>query len=42
MTASALHQIITDEITQNGPLPFVEFMARCLYHPQHGYSYNFV
>jgi len=37
MTASALHQIITDEITQNGPLPFVEFMARCLYHPQHGY-----
>jgi SAM-dependent MidA family methyltransferase len=37
MTTSPLHTLIADEIAQRGPIPFVDFMTRCLYHPQHGY-----
>jgi len=32
-----LLRVITDEITARGPLPFPEFMALALYHPEHGY-----
>jgi len=37
MSAALLQQIIADEIATRGPMPFAEFMARCLYHPQYGY-----
>ncbi|MFT6242084.1 MAG: SAM-dependent MidA family methyltransferase [Paracoccaceae bacterium] len=32
-----LARIIISEIKKSGPLPFRDYMARCLYHPQHGY-----
>lgn len=28
---------LRERIAAGGPLPFAEFMAACLYHPQHGY-----
>ena len=33
----ALVPIITSEIEKNGPIPFSEFMATALYHPEFGY-----
>jgi SAM-dependent MidA family methyltransferase len=32
-----LHQLISDEIQEKGPLTFARFMKICLYHPQYGY-----
>lgn len=32
-----VHQIISDEIREKGPLTFARFMEICLYHPQYGY-----
>ena len=32
-----LHQIISDEIREQGPVTFARFMEICLYHPQYGY-----
>jgi SAM-dependent MidA family methyltransferase len=32
-----LHQVISDEIREQGPLTFARFMEICLYHPQYGY-----
>ena len=35
-----LHQIISDEIREKGPLTFARFMEICLYHPQYGYYFS--
>jgi SAM-dependent MidA family methyltransferase len=35
--SEVLHQIISDEIREKGPLSFARFMEICLYHPQYGY-----
>jgi SAM-dependent MidA family methyltransferase len=35
--SKVLHQIISDEIREKGPLTFTRFMEICLYHPQYGY-----
>lgn len=32
-----LHDIIRNDITQNGPMRLDEYMDKCLYHPQFGY-----
>jgi len=32
-----LHNIILEEIKQNGPMPLSRYMDLCLGHPQHGY-----
>ncbi|MDB4618560.1 hypothetical protein OAG53_02675, partial [Akkermansiaceae bacterium] len=32
-----LGQIILEKIAENGPIPFQDYMAECLYHPEHGY-----
>jgi len=32
-----LAEELRERIAAGGPLPFAEFMAACLYHPQHGY-----
>lgn len=37
VTSSPLTAIIRDEIVNMGPIPFVRFMALCLYHPEFGY-----
>lgn len=34
---SALKQILVEHIRESGPLTVADFMAACLYHPQHGY-----
>jgi len=34
---SPLEQLIRQRIVETGGVPFAEFMAECLYHPQHGY-----
>ena len=34
---SDLGEKISAEITQNGAIPFSDFMARCLYDPELGY-----
>lgn len=34
---SDLGRILVEKIAQNGPLPFQDYMAECLYHPVHGY-----
>ena len=33
----ALSEILSGRIRDAGPIPFVEFMRECLYHPDHGY-----
>lgn len=33
----ALEEIIRRRIRERGGIPFADFMALCLYHPQHGY-----
>jgi SAM-dependent MidA family methyltransferase len=35
--SQVLHQIIADEIQEQGPRSFARFMEICLYHPQYGY-----
>lgn len=35
--ANRLTEIIRQQISTRGPMPFVEFMAQALYHPEHGY-----
>ena len=35
--SQVLHQIISDEIREEGPLTFARFMETCLYHHQYGY-----
>ncbi len=37
MSKPELIKEIKNEITQNGPIPFVRFMAQALYHPKYGY-----
>ena len=32
-----LGRLILAEIAESGPMPFVDYMARCLYHPELGY-----
>ena len=32
-----LHSILFSQIKRLGPLSIAEFMAQCLYHPDHGY-----
>lgn len=32
-----LNAILRTEIAARGPIPFADFMARALYHPEHGY-----
>ncbi|MBV9490360.1 MAG: SAM-dependent methyltransferase [Verrucomicrobia bacterium] len=34
---SPVAQIIRDEVTRRGLIPFAEFMSLALYHPEHGY-----
>jgi SAM-dependent MidA family methyltransferase len=34
---SDLAKVLTERISVEGPLPFSEFMASCLYHPEYGY-----
>lgn len=34
---TALTQLIVEKIVREGSMPFVDFMAQCLYHPVHGY-----
>ena len=34
-----LRQFILSHIKETGPIPFSQFMAWCLYHPVHGYSF---
>ena len=34
---STLQKEISSLITENGPLPFQDYMAQCLYHPELGY-----
>lgn len=29
--------LLREKIAANGPLPLADYMAQCLYHPQHGY-----
>ncbi len=36
----ALVQLLGDEIAQHGPMPFAEYMHRCLYEPGLGYYVN--
>ena len=36
----ALIQLLAEEISQNGPMPFAEYMHRCLYEPGLGYYVN--
>lgn len=33
----ALEQIVRQQISRSGGIPFSEFMQLCLYHPEHGY-----
>jgi len=35
--AHALSEILAARIRDAGPIPFVEFMRECLYHPDHGH-----
>lgn len=35
--ARSLSEILSGRIRSAGPIPFVEFMRECLYHPDHGY-----
>jgi SAM-dependent MidA family methyltransferase len=35
--SQVLHQIISDDIREKGPLTFARFMEICLYYPQYGY-----
>ena len=37
LVSKRLHQIIEEEIRQNGPITFARFMELCLYHPDCGY-----
>ncbi|GAB4561367.1 MAG: SAM-dependent methyltransferase [Geothermobacteraceae bacterium] len=34
---SQLEELIRERIRTEGPMPFVEYMGLCLYHPEHGY-----
>ena len=36
----ALSQLLADSIAENGPMPFAEYMHRCLYEPGLGYYVN--
>ncbi|MBE0501202.1 MAG: SAM-dependent methyltransferase [Desulfuromonadales bacterium] len=36
-TTSALQNILLEKIQSHGNMTFAEFMADCLYHPEHGY-----
>jgi len=36
-TNPELEALLRQQIARQGTIPFVEFMAQCLYHPQHGY-----
>jgi len=36
-TNPQLEELLRQRIDREGPIPFVDFMAQCLYHPQHGY-----
>lgn len=35
--STPLHTLLVNHIRNNGPVGVAEFMAQCLYHPQHGY-----
>lgn len=37
MPATPLATLLAAEIARRGPIPFAEFMAQALYHPEHGY-----
>ncbi|HEV8384312.1 MAG TPA: hypothetical protein VGQ11_05525, partial [Candidatus Acidoferrales bacterium] len=36
-TQTPLGKIIAARIRERGPITFAEYMAACLYHPEHGY-----
>ena len=37
MSSTPLAQLLADDIARGGPIPFADFMAQALYHPEHGY-----